>query len=178
MASNFEKGCVCGKNQLCPLCISVGWMKHQRKCPYCLLLSKICRESVSLSYQPWRKPQLLQKKRVLFSVSFVLILFRKVGVKMRAVFLQICFSGTPWSTLFWKAFPGLTVCSLYKACRTLPKGCKRFACSPPRLESCMGEMLSEESPSKSPGQAKFVILNVAVATRAADVCTVDKQHWW
>lgn len=57
-------------------------------------------------------------------------------------------------------------------------GCKRSACSPPRLESCMGEMLSEESPSKTPGQAKFSILNVAVATRAADVCTVDKQRWW
>lgn len=74
------KGICVWKKSAMPLCISVGWMQHQRKCPYCLLLSKICKKSVSLSYQLWRKLQLLQKKRVLFSVNLVLILFRETVV--------------------------------------------------------------------------------------------------
>jgi len=36
--------------------------------------------------------------------------------------------------------------------------------------------LSEDVPSKAPGQAKISVLKIAVATRTADVCTADKQH--
>lgn len=80
---------------------------------------------------------------------------------------------------FWKPFPDLTVCCLHNSSFDIAKLVAKSL--PVNLivwnAGCM-KRLSEDMPSKSLGQAKFSVLKIAVATRTADVCTADKQHWW
>lgn len=80
---------------------------------------------------------------------------------------------------FWKLFPDLTVFCLYNSSYDIAKLVARSL--PVNLTvwkaGCM-KRLSEDMPSKTLGQAKFSVLKIAVATRTADVCTADKQHWW
>lgn len=165
--------------------ISVGWRKYHRKCPYCLFaLKKLQRQWVTLVATRSRKLQVLLKKRVVFSVTFMVILFKGWGgTRGRAVYLYVLTDlhcRDPFEhTTFWKLCPGLTVCCLYNSSCDVAKLVAQSL--PVNLivwkAGCM-KRLSEDRPSKTLGQAKFFVLEIAVATRTADVCTPDEQHWW